>query len=205
VIFLPGFKGRARRKGCSIRLITAGSGSGSKDKSRRAGCYLNTFLSSLLLLKRLKMFIKKSITISKPRREVYDYLKLVRNQDHWSVWNMRDPGKKVETKGEDGTVGFTYAWDSKDKNVGAGTQEIKKVADNQSVECELRFERPMKNVAISKMTVSEASPTQTKVDWSFDGPVKFPMNLFSFVFKRMLGKDMQHGLDNLKGVLEKKH
>jgi hypothetical protein len=151
------------------------------------------------------MFIQKSITISKPRREVYDYLKLIRNQDHWSVWNIKDPAKKVETKGADGNVGFTYSWDSQDKNVGAGTQEIKKITDNQSVECELRFERPMKNIAISRMTVSEANPTQTKVEWSFDGPTRFPMNLFSFIFKRMLGKDMQKGLDNLKSLLEKKH
>jgi uncharacterized protein YndB with AHSA1/START domain len=150
------------------------------------------------------MYIERSVVINKPKREVFDYIKLVRNQDHFSVWNMKDPGQKVQTKGTDGMPGFVYTWDSQDKSVGAGSQEIRKVVEGDLVECELRFERPMKNVATSKFRVSEAGPSSTLVSWDFDGPTKFPMNLFSFVIKRMLGNDMQKSLDNLKAKLEKK-
>lgn len=148
------------------------------------------------------MYIEKSVIISKPRREVFDYIRHIRNQDHYSVWNMQDPNQKTTFSGEDGSVGFIYSWDSQDKNVGAGSQEIKRIVDNELVESELRFERPMKSVATSTMKISEASPTQTKVSWSFDGKMKFPLNILSFVMKGVLGKQLQQGLNNLKNKLE---
>ena len=39
--------------------------------------------------------------------------------------------------------------------------------------------------------------------WIFDSPSKFPMSLFSPIFKRMLGKDLEKSLTNLKSILEK--
>lgn len=150
------------------------------------------------------MYIRKSVRIQRPRKEVYEYLKWVRNQEAFSVWNMRDPQKKVEYSGEDGTVGFVYTWDSPtDKNVGAGSQEIKDLVEGEKIAYELRFERPMKNVAQSQFLLSSASDAETEVTWDFRGPTQFPMSLFAPIFKRMLGKDLAKSLENLKEVLEK--
>ena len=70
------------------------------------------------------MRIEKSVEIRKPSSEVFNYLKYTRNQDNFSVWNMADPDMKKEQSGTDGEVGFLYRWDSQNKNVGAGEQEI---------------------------------------------------------------------------------
>lgn len=148
------------------------------------------------------MVIEKAIVINRSRQEVFEYVKFARNMDHYSVWNMADPDKKTEYKGTDGTVGFTYRWDSKNKNVGAGEQEIVQIAEGTSIAFALRFERPMKNTGSSKFILSDAGNGQTKVLWDFRGPMKFPMSLFKGMFQKMLGKDIAKSLENLKAILE---
>ena len=150
-----------------------------------------------------EMIVEKSVVINQPREVIYDYLKFSKNMDHYSVWNMKDPNKKVEYTGTDGTVGFLYKWDSKDKSVGAGTQQITNLVDGARIEYEMNFERPMKNTGTSKFILSEINERQTLVIWDFRGPTKFPMSLFKGIFQKMLGKDLLMSLENLKKILEK--
>lgn len=150
------------------------------------------------------MHIEKTVVINKPVSDVFNYVKLIKNQDHYSVWNMADPNMKRSYTGTDGTVGFVYAWDSTtNKNVGAGAQETKSIVENKSIDMELRFERPMKNVAKASFAFESLAGNQTKVTWVFSGPMKVPMNLMKSMLQKMLGNDLEKGLQNLKHVLEK--
>ncbi|MEZ4829975.1 MAG: SRPBCC family protein [Bacteroidia bacterium] len=149
-----------------------------------------------------EMFIHKSVVVNKPLKDVFAYLKYTRNQDAFSVWNMTDPNRKTTSQGKDGTVGFIYSWDSTNKNVGAGSQEIKNIVEGEKIEYELRFERPMKNIAQSKFALKKINENQTEVTWDFKGPTKFPMSLFKSIFQKILGKDITKSLENLKSVLE---
>ena len=149
-----------------------------------------------------ELFVEKSVEINRPKQELYDFLKFCKNQDQFSVWNMADPGKKTSCQGEDGKEGFVYTWDSTVKNVGAGSQEIRKLVEGKSIEFSLRFEKPMKNTGKSTFLLTEISPSQTEVTWSFSGPTKFPMSLFKGMFQKMLGKDLAKSLENLKVKLE---
>jgi uncharacterized membrane protein len=158
----------------------------------------------LALLAPKEMVVEESVAVNKPKDQVFDYIRLVKNQDNFSKWNMTDPNMKKSYKGTDGQVGFVYAWNSEtNNNVGAGEQEIKAVNQDGTIDFELRFERPMKNVAQAKMTAEAMSPTQTKVTWMFYGPTKFPMSIMTPMFRKMLGKDMATSLNNLKTLLEK--
>ena len=149
-----------------------------------------------------EMIVEKTVVINKPRQEVFDYLKFAENMDNFSVWNMADPDQTTSYSGTDGTEGFTYSWDSKMKNVGAGSQQITKIVDGERIEYALNFERPMKNTGTSKFLLSDHGDGQTKVTWDFRGPTKFPMSLFKSIFQKMLGKDIAQSLDNLKALLE---
>ena len=149
------------------------------------------------------MKIEKSIEISRNSALVFDYLKMTKNQDNFSVWNMTDPTMKKEYQGKDGTIGFVYSWDSAMKNVGAGEQEIKGIEEGKSIDYEIRFFRPMQNTGKTKFQITRIGEESTSVAWSFDSPSKFPMSLLSPLFKIMLGKDMAKGLNNLKRILEK--
>jgi polyketide cyclase/dehydrase/lipid transport protein len=151
-----------------------------------------------------QMAIEKSIVINKPLQQVFDYIKFVKNHDNFSVWAMMDPDMKKEYRGTDGQPGFVFAWDStKNRNVGAGEQEIKTITEAKSITHELRFLRPMQNVAIANFVFEPASVNSTKLSWGFSCPMKFPMNTMKPMFENMLGKQLQTGLQNLKTVLEK--
>jgi hypothetical protein len=149
------------------------------------------------------MKIEKAIDINKSSKLVYEYLKMTKNQDNFSVWNMADPDMKKKYNGSDGTIGFIYSWDSTNKNVGAGEQEITSIDEGKSIEYAIRFFRPMQNTAKSDFKIISKGEEISTVEWIFDSPSKFPMSLFSPIFKKMLGKDLEKGLINLKNILEK--
>jgi len=148
--------------------------------------------------------IEKNVSINKNITDVFEFLKQTRNQDRFSVWNMKDPNMKKTYSGTDGTKGFIYSWDSKDKNVGAGSQEITNIIEESRIDYELRFIRPMQNVAISSFVLNTINENNTSVTWTFQCPTKFPMSLFAPIFKNMLGKQLNKSLQNLKVLLEKK-
>ncbi|HVN56944.1 MAG TPA: SRPBCC family protein [Bacteroidales bacterium] len=148
------------------------------------------------------MKIEKRTEISRTQAVVFDYLKFTRNQDKFSVWNMSDPNMKKSYKGTDGSVGFIYAWDSTNKNTGAGEQEITALEENRSIDYEIRFFRPMKNTATATFVIEKAGEGKSSVTWTFNSHNRFPMSLFAPLFKKMLGKDLEKGLANLKSILE---
>jgi hypothetical protein len=149
------------------------------------------------------MKIEKSIAIKRPSGEVFNYLKMTKNQDNFSVWNMTDPDMNKNYQGTDGTVGFVYAWDSAIKNVGAGEQEITGMENGKYIEYAIRFFRPMQNTGKSRFEITGDGDQNSVVTWVFESPSKFPMSLFAPLFKLMLGKDIAKGLINLKTILEK--
>lgn len=166
-----------------------------------AAIILVVFIAHLLAKK--EMNIVKEITIQKPADQVYAYLRLTKNQDYFSTWNMLDPSMKKEYEGTDGQVGFIYRWDSAtNKNVGAGEQEIIKMEEGKSIDYKLHFLRPMKNTAYSGFLITATNSQSTTVQWRFYGPTKFPMTILKGVFEKMLGKDLEKGLATLKQVLE---
>jgi hypothetical protein len=162
-----------------------------------------TFVIIAGLIMSGQMVIERSVTVSRPLQDVFNYVRISRNHDNFSVWNQMDPDMKREYKGTDGEVGFVYKWDSaKDKNVGAGEQETKNIDPNKSLTYELRFTRPMENVAVMKFVFTSIAANETRVLWGFYSESKFPMSLMKPLFQKILGKDLQKGLQNLKVVLE---
>ncbi len=147
--------------------------------------------------------IQREITINRPRKDVFDYIKLQKNQAFYSKWVMTDPDAKKQFTGIDGTVGFIYAWDSENKQSGKGEQEIMKINDGQSIELEIRFERPFKGVGYPSMSTDSLAADQTKVQWRMSGRNKYPFNLMNLLMMDVLGKDLEISLLNLKTILEK--
>src|SRR5215210_7848775 len=93
-----------------------------------------------------EMIIEKNVSINKSISEVFAFLKETKNQDRFSVWNMKDPDMKKNYSGVDGTKGFVYSWDSKDKNVGAGSQEITNISEGSRIDYVMRFIRRCKTL-----------------------------------------------------------
>jgi hypothetical protein len=171
---------------------------------------LIALLSLVALLLVAGLFIKKDyivereVVINKPNQVVFEYIKLLKNQNKYSVWATMDPEMKTEFRGTDGTPGFVSAWDSQDKNVGKGEQEIMKVEDGNKVDYEIRFLKPFESTSNASMSTLGLDDNRTRVTWSFTGRMNYPMNLM-LVFmnmEKMIGNDLDKGLHNLKVILE---
>ena len=148
--------------------------------------------------------IESSIVVNKPTDEVFSTIRLLRNHDHFNMWMMMDPDMKKEFRGNDGEVGFVYAWDSTNqRNVGAGEQKIVSIEVNRSIAYELKFIRPMQDVAAVTMQTNTLADGNTQVSWGFNSTMKFPMNIMKLLMKKMLSKSLDQSLNNLKNLIER--
>ena len=142
-------------------------------------------ITALILPKKYKVL--REVTIQQPQQKVFDYIKYIRNQDGFSVWANTDPNMKKTYKGDDGRVGFVSAWES----------------DNKKVVTALRFFKPFPGEAVAQFMTAPGENNSTKVSWQLDSAMKYPMN-FMLLFinmDKMLGADMEKGLENLKNKL----
>src|ERR1044072_719164 len=119
----------------------------------------------IALITRRSYNVRSEIIINAPRQKVFDYIKLLKNQDNFNKWVMVDPNMKREFKGTDGTVGFIYGWNG-NKKAGEGEQEIKAITEGKSIDTEIRFVRPYAGLAYVNMSTESVSDNQTKVSWS---------------------------------------
>jgi hypothetical protein len=157
------------------------------------------------------VFIKKDYSVSrevlvaKPKGFVFDYLKLLKNQNLWSVWGSMDPDMRTTFTGTDGSEGFISAWESDDKKVGKGEQEILKIVEGERIDFEIRFLKPFKSTSWAFLTVASANDKQTLVHWEFTGKMNYPSNIMMIFMnmEKMVGNDFEKGLQNLKTILEK--
>lgn len=165
-------------------------------------------VSLIVLLLIIALFIPNdytvsvSTTINKPKQVVFDYAKLVKNQENYSIWVMKDPNVKMDYQGVDGTVGFKASWDSKDDNVGAGSQQITAVSEDR-INVDLHFERPMKGEAKASTILKSISENQTEITAEFYGHSSYPMNLMNFMGEKYITEAENQNLANLKKILEK--
>ncbi|MGX7667167.1 SRPBCC family protein [Flavobacterium pedocola] len=148
--------------------------------------------------------VEREVIINKPEAEVFGFIRNLKNQDHFSVWSKKDPNMKKEYKGNDGQVGFVSAWESTNKEVGKGEQEIVKIVENERIDVKLRFKEPFEAEDDAYFITESMGPNQTKVKWGFKGAMPYPMNLMLLVMdmEKELGGALQTGLDDLKKHME---
>ena len=170
--------------------------------------YIIGGLIALILI--IALFVKKDyalereIIINKPKQEVFNYIKLLNNQNHFSTYTMMDPNMKQSFSGTDGTLGCIWSWDGNGK-AGKGEQEIKHITEGERIDIEIRFIKPFASTAPVFFSTESISSNQTKVKWGMSGTMNYPMN-FMQVFMSMddmIGKEYKKSLENLKGILEK--
>lgn len=165
-------------------------------------------LSILILLLIVALFVPKSYTVSvketinKPKQEVYNYIRILKNQEEYSVWVLADPNLKPEISGEDGTVGAIQRWNSTDDNVGEGEQEIVALTPDR-IDVDLRFKRPFEGTAKAANLLKAVSENQTELTAEFYSNDSYPMNLMSyFIGRKVIEKAEKDNLANIKKNLE---
>ncbi|SEP83470.1 SRPBCC family protein [Flavobacterium urocaniciphilum] len=145
--------------------------------------------------------VTHTVTINKPQKEVYDYVRMQKNNEKWSTFFEGDPNIKLTYEGTDGTVGAKQSWNGND-DVGEGSQTITKL-DGERIDILLHFVRPFEgdNKAASIIkAVDTNSCTHTE---EFNGSESYPMNLMNIPMKMMLKNAFEKNGEKLKKVLEK--
>lgn len=162
-------------------------------------------LAVLAYIAPTELKVERTVTINKPKAEVFAYVKNLKNQTDWGPWHKKDPAMKIETRGTDGTPGFVTSWNSTNSDVGEGEQEIKKITEGERMDTELRFKRPFETKSDAYMITEASGDNQTKVKWGFTGSMPRPLNIMCLVIDmdKEVGKDFEEGLTSLKTILEK--
>jgi hypothetical protein len=163
--------------------------------------FITLFLIIALFLKK-EHYVKREIVINAPKQKVFDFLKLLKNQDKFNKWAKTDPNRNWEYKGTDGTAGFIIAWNG-NKKAGEGEKEIIKIIEGKRIETQIRFVKPMSMTADVIMETETVTDNQTRVSLINSGTMKYPMNLFIPMAEKKFPKDMDDSLATLKSILEK--
>lgn len=176
---------------------------------------VGVFILSVIIISLIAaLFVRKEYSlevseeIHRSKDDVFNYVLLLQNQEEYSVWALDDPATEISHKGTDGTVGFIYSWESDDKKVGQGEQEITHIEPGSRIEHEIRFIKPFKAVSHACFQIDKnESEEKTNLNWGISGKMKYPINLiFLFVdFEKNIKDDLETGLKQLKEILESNH
>ncbi len=148
-------------------------------------------------------YVNREIIINAPLPKVFDFLKLLKNQEQFNKWASADKLNRKETfTGTDGTVGYIYSW-SGNKSAGQGEKEIIDIVEGKKIETEIRFAKPMRVSASVIFETTFLSANETKVNLINTGTLPYPLNLMIPMAEKNFPKDMDASLRALKVILEK--
>ncbi len=146
--------------------------------------------------------VQRSAVFDAKPAAVYAYLNGYHHFNEWSPWAELDPNAQYTVEGPPIGVGAKQSWASKDPNVGSGSQEIVEVKPYSLVQAKLMFGGWDGVSLVSFIIAPEGQGT--RLTWSMDSDLgKSPVNHWFGVFlDKMVGKDYDKGLANLKPRLE---
>ncbi|WP_426369054.1 SRPBCC family protein [Pseudocolwellia sp. HL-MZ7] len=151
-----------------------------------------------------KYDVERSIVINKPKAEVFDYLRYIKNYEKFVKWKDIHSGRRNVYKGIDGEIGYIFFWTNVNGVKTTGEQEIMNIDEGHRLDFELRFLEPFEAIIPSSMITETIDANNTKVIWLTNGELSYPLNivLMFYYYGEKIGDDLSIGLNNLKVILE---
>jgi hypothetical protein len=132
--------------------------------------------------------------------KIFPYMDDLHKFMEWSPWAKLDPNMKLTYGDPASGSGANFSWEGNGK-AGAGKMTITESRPNDLVRCQLDFYKPFKCTNTQEFALKPEG-SQTAVTWTINGKAPFFFKLF-LVFAscdKMMGKDLERGLTNLKTV-----
>ena len=149
--------------------------------------------------------VQRTAVIRAPAEKIFALINNFHQWAHWSPWEKRDPGMQRTYGGAGSGKGAVYAWDG-NKNVGSGRMEILDATSPSKIVIKLDFFKPFEGHNTAEFTfVPERDASATNITWVMHGPSSLmskAMQVF-MNFDKMIGKDFEAGLANLRQLTEK--
>ncbi len=147
--------------------------------------------------------IERSGIINAPAEKIFAVLNDFHQWGGWSPWEHKDPDMKRTFGGAERGKGATYGWEG-DKNVGTGRMEILEANTPSKLVIKLDFFKPFEAHNTAEFTMLPQG-NATNVHWVMHGPANFMSKVMQVFMSmdKMVGKDFEQGLANLKQLTEK--
>jgi carbon monoxide dehydrogenase subunit G len=148
--------------------------------------------------------IQRSASIKAAPEKIFALINDFHRWGSWSPWEKLDPALKRTYSGAANGQGAVYEWEG-NKKVGKGRMEITSTTPPSKITIKLDFLKPFEAHNTAEFTL-ESQGDSTNVTWAMEGrlPYMFKvMTLFGSMDK-MVGKDFEAGLANLKSLTESK-
>ena len=148
--------------------------------------------------------VQRAAVVKAPPEKLFPLINDFHQWGTWSPWENKDPGMKRTYSGTASGRGAVYAWDG-NKNVGSGRMEILDASSPSKIVIKLDFLKPFEAHNTAEFTMLPQGDGATNISWVMHGPAPFiskMMQVFMNIDK-MVGKDFEIGLSNLKKLTER--
>jgi uncharacterized protein YndB with AHSA1/START domain len=147
--------------------------------------------------------VERSASINATPEKVFALINDLHAWASWSPWERKDPAMRKTHTGAPQGKGAVLEWDG-NKDVGTGRMQVLESTPASKVLVQLDFLKPFEahNRAEFILTPKAGS---TEVAWAMYGPQPFMMKVMGLFcsMDKMVGKDFEVGLANLKAITEK--
>jgi uncharacterized protein YndB with AHSA1/START domain len=147
--------------------------------------------------------VQRATTVKAPPDRIFPLINDFHQWGSWSPYETRDPAMKRSYSGADSGKGAVYGWEG-NKDVGSGRMEILDAQAPSKIVIKLDFFAPFEGHNTAEFTMLPQGDG-TNVTWSMHGPSPFIGKIMHVFINmdRMVGKDFEAGLANLKRLTEK--
>jgi len=147
--------------------------------------------------------VQRTETIKAPPDKIFPLINDFHSWPSWSPWEKLDPAMQRTHSGATAGQGAAYAWVGNSK-VGEGRMEILASAPSSKISIKLDFIKPFEGHNTADFTLQPQGDS-TQVTWVMYGPAPYVTKLMGvFVsMDKLIGKDFEAGLANLKSAAEK--
>jgi len=147
--------------------------------------------------------VQRTVTIEAPPEKIFPFINDYHNWPSWSPYEKLDPDIKRTYSGPPSGTGAVCEWDGNSR-AGRGRMEITESIPSSKVTIRLDFSRPMEGHNVAEFTLRPTG-NSTDVTWAMSGPMPYVAKLMTVFFSmdKMVGKEFETGLGNLKAVAEK--
>lgn len=146
--------------------------------------------------------VARSTSVNAPPEKIFALINDLHNWNAWSPFDRKDPAMKKTIGGAASGTGAVYEWEG-NKEIGKGRMEITESSPPSRIAMKLDFVEPFEAHNIVEFTL-EPEGGATTVTWAIHGPNAFISKVVGIFcdMDRMIGKDFETGLGNLKAIAE---
>jgi uncharacterized protein YndB with AHSA1/START domain len=146
--------------------------------------------------------VRRATNIKAPPEKIFALINDYHRWVAWSPYEKLDPAMRRTYSGAASGTGAVYEWEGNSK-AGKGRMEITDTAPPSKVVIKLDFVKPFEAHNIVEFTM-DPTGASTNVTWDMHGPSPYLAKVMHVFFNmdRMVGKDFETGLANLKALAE---